>query len=292
MERDKIVLITGSTDGIGKAAAKVLSRMGYTTIIHGRNREKVENVIKEIKTETGNGNVYGFVADLLSFEEIKNMSEEIKKRFDRLDVLVNNAGGIFGKKRELSRDGFEKTLTLNLFSSLLLTLLLLDLLSKSKSARIIFTSSLMHRFAKSPDFDDFQFEKNYSPSQAYALSKLYVLWIAKHLATELQEKGYKNITVNALHPGVVATNFGKNVNKGIFWNFVLKVGRPFMATPEKGAMTTVYLASSDDVENVTGKFFGNMKEIKADDKYYSKKNEKIVWDYCLSVIEPYLDKKF
>jgi len=285
-------MITGSTDGIGKAAAISLAKMGYTIIIHGRNEKKIENVIREIKEKSGNEKIYGFRADLLSFEEIKNMSEEIKKRFDRIDVLINNAGGIFGNKRELTVDGYEKTLTLNVLSPLLITLLLLDLLSKSESARIIFTSSLLYRYAKRPDFNDFQFEKNYSSFGAYALSKLYVIWIARHLSSELKVRGYKNINVYTLHPGAVATNFGKNVEKGILWNILLNLGRPFMSKPEEGALTAVYLASSKDVENLNGKFFAGMKEIKVKDKYYSKENENTLWNLCMKIIEPYLDRKF
>ncbi|QKE72051.1 SDR family NAD(P)-dependent oxidoreductase [Arthrobacter citreus] len=289
--KNKIILITGSTDGIGKVAAKTLAKQGHTVIIHGRNRSKAQSVCEEIKLETGNLKVDYLIADLFSFADIKRMTDEFKKKYDRLDVLINNAGAFFGKVREITTDGHEKTIALNLFTPLLLTELLLAELAKSASARIINTSSATHKMSASkPIFNDLQLEKNYEPSRAYGLSKLYTIWVTRHLASSLKEKGLNNITANVYHPGAVATRFGQDSDKGFISNLIFKVALPFMTKPEKGADTTVYLATSGEVENVSGKYFGKMKEEAPSDKYYSAENEKMIWDYCMKIISPYLKK--
>lgn len=183
---NKTILITGSTDGIGKITATTLAKQGHTIIIHGRNKEKAEAVRKQIIAETGNNDIDILIADLLSLADIKRASEEIKNKYSRLDVLINNAGAFFGKVRETTKEGFEKTITLNLFAPFLLTQLLLEVLEKSPSARIINLSSAMHKRGGKPDFNDFQLENNYKPDRAYGLSKLYLIWASRHLATELK----------------------------------------------------------------------------------------------------------
>lgn len=285
----KIILITGSTDGIGKITATSLAKQGHHVIIHGRNQIKAEKVRQEIITETGNKNVDLIIADLFSLTDIKRMTEEFKKKYNHLDVLINNAGAIFGKERETTEEGFEKTIALNLFAPFLLTQLLLESLQKSKSARIINLYSAMHRRSGKPDFTDFQQEKNFKTDKAYGLSKLYLVWITQHLAKILKEKGIKNITVNACHPGAVATNFGQDADKGFVMNTIFKVALKLMAKPETGSRTSVYLATSADVDNISGKFFdAKMKIEKPADKYYSEENEKLVWDYCEKITEKYL----
>jgi len=287
--KNKTILITGATDGIGKVAAKTLAKQGHTVIIHGRNRSKAESVCEEIKLETGNLKVDILIADLFSFADIKRMSEDFKKKYDRLDVLLNNAGAFFGKDREVTTDGHEKTIALNLFTPILLTELLLDVLAKSSSARIINTSSATHKMpASKPIFNDLQLEKNYDPSKAYGLSKLYTIWVTRHLASTLKDRGLNNITANVYHPGAVATRFGQDSDKGFISNMIFKIALPFMTKPDKGADTTVYLATSEEVENVTGKYFGKMKEEAPSDKYYTEENEKMIWNYCMRILSPYL----
>ncbi|MFB7141993.1 SDR family NAD(P)-dependent oxidoreductase [Gottfriedia sp. NPDC056225] len=293
----KIILITGATDGLGKVAAKDLAKKGHTVIIHGRNKEKAQALCKEIKTETGNKNVDTIIADLLSFTDVKRMAEEFKSRYERLDVLINNAGAMFGKNREVTKHGTEKTMTLNVYSPMLLTELLMEVLVKSPSARIINTSSSMHRRAVMPDFDDMQLEKNYSPTGAYATSKLYLIWLTRHMKSELRKQGIRNVTANASHPGAAATQFGQNDDKGFLVNMVFKSVSvlskifPTLASAEKGAATTIYLATSQQIEGVSGMYFDNkMKEEKPEDKHYSIENEKILWDSCMQVIHPYLNK--
>ncbi len=285
----KIILITGSTDGIGKTTAKALAKQGHTVIIHGRKKTKAENVCEEIKSETGNDKVDYVIADLLLLSDVKRMAEEFKKKYSSLDVLINNAGAFFNKARETTGEGFEKTIAVNLFAPFLLTQLLSEVLQKSYSARIINVSSAMHKRGGKPDFSNFQLEKNYSSVKAYGLSKLYLIWITRHLAKQLKEKGVTNITANASHPGAVATNFGQDADKGFLINSIFRVAMRFMDKPEQGARTSVYLATSPEVENVTGKFFGSReKEEQADDRYYSEENEKKVWDYCMGIVQPYL----
>lgn len=286
---NKIILVTGSTDGIGRITAKTLAKMGHTVIVHGRNRNKAEKVCGEIKTETGNNHTDYIIGDLLILSDVKKMAEELKSRYSHLDVLINNAGAFFGKNREVTDEGLEKTITLNLLAPFLLTELLLDHLAKSQSARIINMYSAMHRRGGKPDFNDFQSVKNYKPDRAYGLSKLYLIWITKHLAQELRNRGISNITVNGCHPGAVATNFGQDADKGFFINTIFKVALLFMPKPEAGAKTSIYLATSPDVSTISGEFFNQKGKVeKPDARFYSAENEQKVWDYCLKTISVYL----
>lgn len=157
---NKIVLITGAAQGIGKETALALAKDGYRLVIHGRNISKLQTVAEELAKTSGNDKIDIICADLFSLAETKSMADEFKRRFNRLDVLINNAGAFLNKHREITGEGFEKTITLNLFAPFLLMNSLLDILSKSASARIINLSSAMHRRGGKPDFNDMQFEKN------------------------------------------------------------------------------------------------------------------------------------
>ena len=285
----KVILITGATDGIGKVTARALAKQGHNVIVHGRNKGKAEAVRDEIIGETGNNKIDILIADLLSLTDIKTAVATFKSKYNHLDVLINNAGAFFNKDRETTKEGFEKTITLNLFAPLLLMQSLLDVLQKSSSARIINLSSSMHKRGGKPDFADFQLERSYKPDRAYGLSKLYLIWITRHFAKQLKEKGILNVTANASHPGAVATNFGQDADKGFFINIVFKIALRFMDKVEDGARTSIYLATSPEVENVSGEYFGNREKIeKPDDRYYSAENEKKVWDYCMGIIRMYL----
>ena len=288
---NKTVLITGSTSGIGKETARALAQQGYFVIIHGRNKEKTEAVCNELKAETGNNNIDFLIADLLLLSAVKQMADEFKKKFKRLDVLINNAGAIFNKKREITAEGFEKTFALNILAPFLLTHLLLDILANSSDARIINIASVSYKFAYKPDFKDFQSEKRYLYINNYAISKLYLIWITQHLSIILKNNGLEHITANSSEPGIVASSFGQNSDKGFFSNLVFKMflRRPFFISSKKAALTTVYLATSEDVKNITGQFFNHkMKIVKPCEKYYSEENEKTVWDYCMDKIKKYL----
>jgi NAD(P)-dependent dehydrogenase (short-subunit alcohol dehydrogenase family) len=278
---DKIVLITGATGGIGKAAAIALAKQGFTVVIHGRNRQKTELVCEEIKAATGNDKIDVIVANLFSLKDVQNMANTFKQKYNRLDVLVNNAGGIMGKDRETTTDGVEKTIAINLLAPFLLTELLLNILKNSDNGRIINVSSNSHKLNAKPDFDDLSLEKGYNPLRAYGNAKLFLIWITQHLSQTLNQQGIKNITANTLHPGAVATNFGVESNLGAVLNFIAKLARPLFKTPEQGADTIVYLATSGEVNNSSGKYFVNRKQANVAKKYYSEKNEKNVWDYCI-----------
>ena len=236
---------------------------------------------EEIKAATANDKIDVLVANLFSLKDVQNMANTFKQKYKRLDVLVNNAGGIMGKDRETTTDGTEKTIAINLLAPFLLTELLLDILKNSYDGRIINVSSNSHKLNAKPDFDDLSLEKGYNPLRAYGNAKLFLIWITQHLTQILNQQGIKNITANALHPGAVATNFGVESNLGAVLNFIVKLARPLFKTPEQGADTIVYLATSSEVNNSSGKYFVNRMQASVTEKYYSKKNEKAIWDYCM-----------
>lgn len=286
---NKIILITGSTDGIGKITATALAQQGHTVIIHGRNQAKAVQVCQEIKEAYPHATVDYLIADLLSMTAIRQMAAAFQKTYTHLDVLINNAGAFFDKERQTTVDGFERTIALNLFAPFLLTQLLLNSLKQSTSARIINLYSAMHRRGGKPDFNDFQQAHHFKPARAYGLSKLYLVWLTKHWARQFQEQGIANIAVNACHPGAVATNFGQAADKGFFTNLIFRTALHFMPKPEVGAQTSIYLATSPEVEGVTGTFWGYKKNREnPDDTHYSLANEKRVWDYCTETLNPFL----
>lgn len=287
--KEKIVLITGATSGIGKETARALARQGHIVIVHGRDQAKTEKVCQEIKAETGNDLVDMLLADLFLLSDVKRMADDFKQKYERLDVLINNAGAMMGTEREITKEGLEKTIVVNLLAPFLLTELLLDVLAKSPAGRIVNVSSEMHKHGGKPDFNDFQMVNSYSCDRAYGLAKLYLIWNSRHLIAELKEKGLGHMTVNVVHPATTNTNFGLDSDKGFIKNLIFKVVMPLSLTPEQGAETSIYLATSDEVKNVTGKYYGTKKKLgNVSEKYYSPQNEKIVWDYCKQITKPYL----
>ncbi len=286
----KTILITGATQGLGKITATELAKQGHQIIIHGRNKSKLEDVRNEIIKVSGNQDVDFAVADLLSLEDTERMANDLKNRYEKLDVLINNAGAISNKNRETTKEGHEKTFALNVYAPLLLMQSLTDLLAKSKSARIVNLSSAMHKRSGKPNFNDFEMQNNYSAPSTYGMSKLYLIWVSRHMVQYLKNRGINNITVNVCHPGAAATNFGQDSDKGFIINTIFKAALLFVDSPEKGAMSSIYLATSPEVEGVTGQFFGNRKKVeKPSDKYWTKENEQKVWDYSMNVIKPYLN---
>lgn len=275
--KDKVVLITGGTAGIGEVTARSLAGMGATTVIVGRNPEKTAAVAQQIRSATGNERVNYKVADLSSQEQIRKLAEGFQRDYNRLDVLVNNAGAIF-MKRELSVDGIEMTLALNHLSYFLLTHLLLDMLLASKPARVINVSSEGHRGTRL-NFSNLQNERGYTSWKAYSQSKLANLYFTYGLAATLDESG---VTANVLHPGFVATNFGKS-NGGIFRSLfgLIQVAA---ITPEEGAQTSIYLASSPQVEGVTGKYFIKNQTVPSSPTSYDMSAARKLWDYSLEMV--------
>lgn len=289
----KLIMITGATDGIGKITATELAQKGHHIIIHGRNEDKAKRVVNEIKQITGNEEVEYLVADLFSMDAISRMVKKFNDKFDHLDVLINNAGAVLNDKRYVTKDGFEGTLALNVMAPLLLSQLLLPKLRNSKESRIINMSSGTHRLAK-PDMSDLNLEKVPSGQARYGIAKLFVIWNTQHMSALLQKNRIHNVTVNASHPGAVATNFGQNSNNGWLNDFIykasLKLARWLRLDPRKGAVTNIYLADSDTVQGITGKFYNNKKhQIKPATKQWTAKKEQRVWDYYMLKLKPWLD---
>lgn len=287
MTNNKIALVTGATGGMGKVTAFELAKLGFTVIIHGRNQAKTEQTVNEIRQRSGNDHVDFILADLFKMDEVKAMTETFSKTYDRLDVLINNAGGIMNKTREITEDGFEKTLAINLLAPFLLTELLLPHLKISEDGRIINVTSDAHKLSAKPDFTDIDMVATYSPLTAYGNAKLYLIWVTQYLAQTLSLSNTNNVTVNTVHPGVVATNFGVGSDLGPILNFLLKLARPFNKTPEQGAETTTYLATSNDVKTTSGQYFVDKKPAKAAYKYFTTANQQLIWDYCLEKTKPW-----
>jgi NAD(P)-dependent dehydrogenase (short-subunit alcohol dehydrogenase family) len=288
MMNKKIIFITGATGGMGKATAIELAKMDHMIVIHGREDAKVKEAIVEIKSASGNPNIDYVTGDLFLMSDIKNIATKFKSKYDRLDVLIHNAGGVMDKYREVTQDRFEKTLALNVLAPFLLTKLLIGHLKKSDQGRIVSVSSDAHSLCAKPDFNDIEMKKKYDPMTAYGNAKLYVIWLSQILATELT-KCQSNVTTNTLHPGAVKTSFGRESNLGWFYNIISKLARPFLKTPEQGAETAIYLASAPEISGVTGQYFVNKKVSKTSTKYYSPLNMTRVWEYCYYSTKKWFD---
>lgn len=269
--KGKTCLITGITQGIGRAAALEIAKTGINLVLVARDAARGQEVVDEIKTQTGNHNVELLLGDLSKTADVRRIADEFKAKHPQLHLLVNNAGAVF-TSRQTTADGFEMTFGLNHLSYFLLTHLLLDTLKKSAPARIVNVASDAHKGMKL-NFDDLQSERGYSAFRVYGQSKLANILFTNELARRLQGTG---VTVNALHPGVVATGFGKN--NGAFLRFLVKLAGPLLRTPEQGARTTVYLATSPEVEGVTGKYFANSKEARSTQESLDPQNAKRLWE--------------
>lgn len=284
----KIILVTGASDGVGKETAKTLAKQGHKLIIHGRSKQKLQAVYEEIKAETGNSNIDLFTADFLSLADVKRFAEEIKNKYDHLDVLINNAGAQFKDVRELTSEGYEKTMVINVFAPFLLTMLLLDVLKKSKSARVVTVASAAHAMSGKPYLNDIELAQNYTMPRAYGLSKLYVIWVMRHFVTETKKHGINNITFNVTHPGSVRSNLGREAMKSWKWRIIYFVWQIMMNSMEAATKGSIMGATSPELEGISNLYLGPKGKEKANDKYYSLENEKIVWDYCQKVTKAYL----
>jgi NAD(P)-dependent dehydrogenase (short-subunit alcohol dehydrogenase family) len=274
LSEEKICLITGATSGIGLATAYGLAKKGFTTIVVGRNRKKCERVCHKMVSETGNLNVSYYEADLSSQRDINQIVDQFKRRFNKLDVLVNNAGAKF-VSRYTTVDGYEMTFALNHLGYFLLTQLLMEHLLASSYARIINVSSGAHSGAKI-DFEDLQNEKNYIGKVAYNQSKLANLMFTYQLAKNLDGTC---VTVNAMAPGGVITNFCKN-NGWISWakHVVSHILARNLIGPQKAAETIIYLATSSKVERVSGKYFFEKKPVESSKESYDMENARRLWE--------------
>jgi retinol dehydrogenase-12 len=250
----KVALITGGTSGIGKAASTALGYRGAEVVVAGRNKERAEAAVGEIQRGSGSQRVSLMLADLAVQAEVRGLAQAFKERHDRLDVLVNNAGLILSKRTQ-TPDGIETTLAVNHLAPFLLTNLLLDVLKKSAPSRVITVSSEARRRAEI-DFDDLQSERHYRAFQVYGMTKLANILFTYELAERLRGTG---VVVNCVHPGGVNTNFGKN-NRNL-GTLLFRAFKPFMRTPEQGADTIVYLASSPEAEEMSGRYLADREEV-------------------------------
>lgn len=274
----KVVLVTGGTNGIGKVTALELAKMGATVVIIGRNPAKTTAVEAEIRQAvSGGGKVDSIIADLSSLTEIRQAAQTFLARYDRLDVLVNNAGGFFAKRLE-SADGYEMTFALNHLNYFLLTKELLDILKKSAPARIVNVSSGAH-YGNHVDFGDLQRKKKYRNWQVYGESKLMNILFTRALAKRLEGSG---VTVNALHPGFVATNFGHG--KGIMDIMIKFAQKLFAISEDEGAKTSIYLASSPEVAGISGEYFYQCQVKQASDAAYDDQAAEKLWQISEQIV--------
>ena len=246
---EKIFLVTGATDGIGRVTALKLAQTGAKIILVGRNAAKGERVIAEIKRVSGNAEIEFELADLSSQQDIRALAKRLDDRLPHLDVLVNNVGAWFDR-RAMSPDGIEMTFALNHLGYFLLTGLLLETLTRAPAARIVNVSSMAHR-GRQIDFDDSQGAANYSGWRAYQASKLANILFTYHLAEKLADRG---VSVNCLHPGFVASKFAHNNGGWLKWMMII-VQQLVAINEEKGARTSAYLAMAPEVAGVSGKYF-------------------------------------
>ncbi len=266
----KTVLVTGASQGIGKAAATALAKLGAEVVLLCRNRERGEAAAREIAQASGRERIEVIYADLSIQSEVRRAAAEFKQRHAKLHVLLNNAGLIL-PERKLTPDGLEETFATNHLGYFLLTNELLDVLKASAPARIVNVSSEAHKIGR-VDFADLQFERGYSQMGAYARSKLANLLFTYELARRLEGTG---VTVNALHPGVIRSNFGRN---GGPFTWMVKLAAPFMTSVEGGARTSVHLASSPEVEGVTGKYWKSRRPARSASQSHDLAAQKKLWE--------------
>jgi len=265
------VLITGGTSGIGKATAVAMAAMGANVVVVGRNQERGGAAVEEIKAQSHNESVELMLADLSVQAEVRRLAEEFLERYDRLDVLVNNAGLVQSKRTE-TPDGIETTLAINHLAPFLLTNLLLGCLEQSAPSRVITVSSEAQRWG-TMDFEDMQSRRKYRGFPVYGMTKLANIMFTYELAERLDGT---DVSANCLHPGSVGTNFGQN-NRGAMALF-FRTFKPFMRSPEQGADTLIWLASSPEIDGVSGKYFSDRKEIEAKKVAYDPAARRRLWE--------------
>ncbi|MBU6450144.1 MAG: SDR family oxidoreductase [Cyanobacteria bacterium REEB67] len=274
--RGKVCLVTGATSGIGKMTALELATKGATVVIVGRSQERCLNTLAEIEAMTGSKNLDYLVGDLSSFVEVRRLSQEFLSRYNKLNVLVNNAGAIFMRKQN-SPDGLEMTWALNHFAYFWLSCLLLDVLKASSPSRIVNVSSDAHKRATMIEPPNFR-GKMPVGYITYADTKLANILFTNQLSYSIKSTG---VTVNALHPGVVATSFG--ANNGLIGKIMQLYASTLGVKPAEGAKTVVYLATAPELYTTTGKYFVKCKEVNSSRLSYDTKFGTKLWQWSLDV---------
>ncbi|MFX0144497.1 MAG: SDR family oxidoreductase [Candidatus Hodarchaeota archaeon] len=273
--KGKICIITGANSGIGKATALGLAKLDAHVVMLCRDQSRGEEALGDIITVSGNKSIDLFLADLSSQDSIRQFVKEFQRKYDKLHVLINNAG-VNPSKRYETVDGLEKAFAINTLAPFLLTNLLLPTLKNCVPARVINVASAVQ--SKSINFNNLQFEKHFRSWKAYSQSKTALILLTYEFARRLNSSG---ITVNCLHPGAVKSNITQDY-KGIIKIFT-KLLFSFAKSPEKGAETSIYLASSPDVENISGKYFIDKKEAKSSSITYDQSIAKQLWDVSVKL---------
>lgn len=287
--KEKVIMITGANSGIGKEAAIELAKEDAHIVMVCRNEKRGEEAQEEIIKKSDNENVDLLIADLSSLESVDDLVTTFRQEYDRLDILINNAG-IFLKGREKSEDDIEKTFATNHLGHFHLTTSLLDILEKSSPSRIINVSSAAHKGTEI-NFDEILQQEQYSSFEVYGESKLANLLFTYELDKRLKDK---NITVNALHPGFVASNFAKN--NGLLYKIVMSLLRPFQRSVSRGAQPIIYLAQSDEVTDISGKYFTDVslfpfftkpkiEPVLSSNESYSEEAQKKLWELSEQTIK-------
>ena len=270
----KICLITGASSGIGKATALGLAKLGATVVMVCRDAARGEAALSEIKQKSGNNSVNLLIADLSSQEAIRRLANEYKSKYQRLHVLTNNAG-VYYTKRHVAVDGLEAMFAVNYLARFLLTNLLLDIIKQSAPARIINVAGAYHAKGKI-NFDDLQGEKDFDGQRANHQSKLADVLFTYELARRLEGT---RVTVNCLHPGMVATGLiDKDKDFPVFFKYLYKLSRPLQKSPAKGAETSLYLASSPEVEGISGQYFVNKKIAQSSPESHDPQLAQRLWE--------------
>ena len=270
--RGKVCAVTGANSGIGKETALSLAEMGATVALICRSESRGSAALNEIKRRSGNDSVSLAVADFSSQRQVRDAAAAILDQFDRLDVLVNNAGVTPWERRVTAEGGLELIFAVNHLAPFLLTNLLLERLQAGAPSRIVTVSSGAHRRV-ALDFDDLQNEQNYVPFDVYSQSKLANVYFTYELARRLEGTG---VTANCLHPGVVSTALFRHLPP--FLGFAVTLARPLLLTPAQGADTTVYLAAGREVGEVSGRYFERRKAVESSANSYDTDAARRLWE--------------
>jgi NAD(P)-dependent dehydrogenase (short-subunit alcohol dehydrogenase family) len=278
--RPRVCLLTGATLGIGRAAAEALVPMGMELVLVARDRARLESLAAELRRRTPGARVGVLAGDLSRMSEVRRIAREFRATHARLDVLANNAGALFARREETS-EGLERTLALNHLAYFVLTEELLPVLTASAPSRIVNVSSDAH-VGMRLDLDDLSYTRErYRPFVAYGRSKLMNILFTRELARRLEGT---RVTANAMHPGFVRSGFGQN-NPGFLGKFI-KLGQVFARTPERGAQTLVYLATSPEVEGVSGRYFHDEAESRTSGAAKDMEVARRLWDVSVRLAGP------